>query len=133
MTNAPADEQTRGRRTRVAKAALIGGLVGFVVGLLLMIIWMGNPFSTANEIRYETLTVASVSGEQGRLCWSESPEDRDAPQECAILTLDPQSSVPEEGDTITAGLVDIGAPDGTTRTQIIYATPAEEEPTTDSS
>lgn len=117
------DETTTAGRGR-GQVALIALVVGLLLGVLLFIIWQGNPLSSANEIRYTTVTVGSVSDQQDSLCWSADPADRDATRECAILAIDPQAEVPQVGDTVTIGLVEIDPPDADPRTQIVFAEPA---------
>lgn len=119
------DDATGTGRGRMALIALA---VGFVLGAALIIFIGGNPFSTSNEVTYMDVTVASVSDEADTLCWTTEPSDRDEAQPCAILALDPQASVPQEGAFVTIGLVDIAAPGEQTRTQIVYAAPAEGQP-----
>jgi phosphoribosylglycinamide formyltransferase-1 len=111
------------------KVALIAFAVGLIAGAALLVFIGGNPFSTSNEVMYMDVTVASVSDEADTLCWTTAPSDRDDAQPCAILALDPQVSVPEQGSFVNIGVVDIAAPGEQTRTQIVYAAPAEEEPT----
>jgi hypothetical protein len=116
-------------------------LAGFVLAAVLLLAIGGNPFSDTNEVVYRDITVGSVSPGADQLCWSDRPGQRDAPQQCAILTLDPEGEVPEPGDEVTAGLVRLSTPDGEERLQIIFvsdaaATPGEQpspEPGTDAS
>lgn len=125
-TDTDADTSSASGRGR-GQVALIALAVGFVLAALLFVIWQGNPLSSANEVRYMTVTVGSVSDEGDSLCWSADPAERDATRECAILAIDPQSAVPAAGDTVTIGLVQINPPDAEARTQIVFAEPGTAE------
>jgi hypothetical protein len=84
----------------------------------------GNPFSSANEVAYRDVVVASVTGDADQLCWSDDPDRRDAPQTCAILALDPELEVPAAGDVVTIGVVELRPPDGAELRQVVYVAPA---------
>jgi hypothetical protein len=105
--------------------ALVGVLVGIVLGFLIAWVVGGNPLSDANEVEFVQLTVASVSEEGDRLCWAEDPDRRDSPLQCAILALDPAVEPPGEGTRVTAGLVRVDAPDGTELRQVIHVGPEQ--------
>ena len=103
-------------------------LVGLLIGAAIMtIVWVligGNPLSDSNEIVYREVVVADVTEERDSMCWSQDPQRRDAPQECAILALDPTVESPQPGDALTIGLVQLRPPDGTEAQQVVYAAPA---------
>lgn len=108
-------------RAAGALSAVVGIVVGVVLGLILAGLIDDNPFSDANEVIYREITVRSVTANADAICWSAEPTRRDAPQECAILSLDPASNVPREGDRVVVGVVDLRAPDGVTAKQVIFA------------
>ena len=110
-------------------------LIGLVVGAVIMTgVWLavaGNPFSDVNEIVYSEVLVDTIS--QDRLCWAEEPQRRDTTQQCAILTLDPQQALPEQGDRVVIGVTTLRPASGEQRVQVVYAAPAEADAPTDSS
>ena len=108
-----------------ARAALIGFLLGFLVGVILLVVVGGNPFASANEVSYRDVVVGSVSDTEDSLCWSEDPNDRDESRTCAVLALDPQVRVPEVGDSITIGVVDLAPPGEESQRQIVHAAAAD--------
>lgn len=114
------DRTSRANRGRAAFVAL---LVGLVVGIVLVWSLGGNPLSNANEVVYQEVTVGSVSEAEDQICWSTGPSDRDEERTCAILALDPQATVPSEGDDVTIGVVDISAPGGQSQRQVVFAAP----------
>jgi hypothetical protein len=120
-------EDVHERRAGPNVPAIAGGAViaGFLVAAILLIVIGGNPFSDTNEVVYRDIVVGSVSPGEDQLCWSDRPGERDAPQECAILTLDPEGEVPEAGDEVTVGLVRLATPDGDQRQQIIFVSDAD--------
>ena len=103
-------------------------LVGLLIGAAIMaVVWVlvgGNPLSDSNEVVYREVVVADVTEERDSMCWSQDPQRRDAPQECAILALDPAVESPQPGDALTIGLVQLRPPDGTEAQQVVYAVPA---------
>lgn len=103
----------------------IGLLVGILLAVVVLWVWRGNPFSAANEVRYREVVVGSVGEDEDSICWAEDPDRRDSPQQCAILALDPELEVPESGDRVTIGVVDLSTPDGAERTQVVHVGPAE--------
>lgn len=115
--------QDQPRSRRVLRTALVALLVGFIAGVVLVVLVGGNPLSSANEVRYLDVTVGSIGEEQDSLCWSTDPSERDASRRCAILALDPQMTVPQEGERVTIGLADIAPPGQESRSQIVYAGP----------
>jgi hypothetical protein len=106
-------------------AGLMGLLVGALVVLVLVWVFTGNPFSDVNEIEYIDTVVAQAS--EDRLCWATDPGRRDAPLACGILALDPSLPVPDEGDLVTIGFVELDPPDGASRTQVVYVAEAAAE------
>lgn len=130
----------RPRRPMGGATPLGAGLAGLVVGALLAGIGLvaigGNPFSDANDVTYRDVVVSEISDAGDQICWSTEPGRRDAPQECAILAIDPAAAAPEDGETVTVGLVRLRPPDGRGVQQVVYvrgsggSEPAEE---TDSS
>jgi hypothetical protein len=98
--------------------------VGLILGALgATIAWVatsGNPFSEANEIVYETITVADVTPTSDQICWSQNPERRDAERLCAILALDPAVEPPAPGDVVTIGRVQLRTPEGDDFRQVVY-------------
>ena len=93
------------------------------------VVWIavaGNPFSDANEVVFRDVIVSDVTEARDSLCWSEDPQRRDAPQECAILALDPAIEPPQPGDAVTIGIVQLRAPDGTEAQQVVHAAPPED-------
>ena len=99
-------------------------MVGLVVGALIMTgVWVGiagNPLSDENEVVYETITVASIDSDRDTVCWSEEPGRRDAAQLCAILALDPEVEIPEDGDRVVLGLVMLAPPGKEATRQAVY-------------
>jgi hypothetical protein len=110
-------------------------LLGLVVGAVIMTgVWVavaGNPLSDVNEIVYREVLVDTIS--QDRLCWAEEPQRRDTTQQCAILTLDPQQALPDQGDRVVIGLTTLRPASGEERIQVVYAAPADAAAPTDSS
>jgi hypothetical protein len=123
-------------RTRLGPSgfALLGVLFGLVVGFGAAWAVGGNPLSARNEVSYREVVVNSVSAAADQLCWADDPDRRDSPQTCAILALDPALEVPEEGDTVVIGLVELDTPDGAEFTQVVHVAappPREAEPDED--
>lgn len=118
------DRPAAATRPAPALYVLVGLAIGVLAGFALAWLLGGNPLSAENQVSYTELTVASVSEEGDRLCWAEEPERRDSPLQCAILALDPTADVPEEGNRVVAGLVDLRAPDGTELRQVVHLAPA---------
>ena len=117
-------------RTRLGPTSyvLIGLLLGAIAGFALAWALGGNPLSTANRVEYGEVIVNSVAQDAGQLCWADDPERRDSPQTCAILALDPTLEVPERGDTVGIGLVQLDTPEGEELTQVVpIASPAPRE------
>ena len=117
---------------RQASGSRVGVLlVGLLLGAIIMtVVWIavaGNPFSAANEVLFRDVIVADVTEERDSLCWSEDPQRRDAPQECAILALDPAIEPPQPGDALTIGIVQLRTPDGTEAQQVVHAAPTESD------
>lgn len=123
------DARGERRRRGAARPAFVALIIGFILGVAVMIAITGNPLSSSNEVEYMDVTVGSVSDEEDSLCWSTDPQERDASRRCAILALDPQSTTPSEGDAVTIGLVQIAPPGMESRTQVVYAGPTEAGPT----
>ena len=102
-------------------------LIGLVVGAVIMTgVWVaiaGNPLSDINEIVYREVLVDTIS--QDRLCWAEEPQRRDTTQQCAILTLDPQQELPDQGDRVVIGVTTLRPASGEQRIQVVYAAPVE--------
>lgn len=119
-------EQDMPRREPGSRVGVL--LVGLLVGAAIMaIVWLligGNPLSDSNEVLYREVVVADVTEERDSMCWSQDPQRRDSPQECAILALDPAVESPQPGDALTIGLVQLRPPDGTEAQQVVYAAPA---------
>ena len=105
------------------KVALVAFFVGFVLAVVLLLLVAGNPLATANEVRYTDVVVGPVSQESDELCWSEDAGDPVDTRTCAILALDPRAPIPDEGDEVTLGVVDIRSPGGQEQTQIVFAAP----------
>jgi hypothetical protein len=112
-------------RTRLGPTSyvLIGLLLGVIAGFGLAWLVGGNPLSTANQVEYSEVVVNSVAEDAGQLCWADDPDRRDSPQTCAILALDPTLEVPERGDTVVIGLVQLETPDGEELTQVVHIAP----------
>jgi hypothetical protein len=104
---------------------LIGLLVGLVLGFAAAWLLGGNPFSQANDVVYTEVVVGSVTEEADQICWAEDPERRDSGQTCAILALDPEIEVPEQGEVVTIGIVEFRTPDGAEFTQVVHVAPAD--------
>jgi hypothetical protein len=104
---------------------LIGLLVGLVLGIVLVWVLSGNPFSRANQVVYTEVVVGSVTDDADQICWAEDPDRRDSGQTCAILALDPELDVPEQGDVVTIGIVEFRTPDGSEFTQVVHVAPAD--------
>ena len=121
MTADDHDVRPRGGR---ARAALIGALLGFILGVVLFVVLDGNPFNSTNEVTYRDVVVGSVSESEDSLCWSDNPSDRDESRTCAVLALDPQVRVPQAGQAVTIGVVDIAPPNQESQRQVVYAAPA---------
>jgi hypothetical protein len=121
-TEPTAEERRTGPNLLAIGAGAV--LAGFVLAAVLLLVVGGNPFSDTNEVVYRDITVGSVSPGEDQLCWSDRPGQRDAPQQCAILTLDPEGEAPEPGDEVTVGLVRLSTPDGEERLQIIFVSEA---------
>ena len=121
--------QDQPRRRRGLRTAVVALLVGLIAGIVLVVLVGGNPLSSTNEVRYLDVTVGSIGEQQDSLCWSTDPSERDASRQCAILALDPQTTVPQEGERVTIGLADIAPPGQESRSQIVYAGPAGASPT----
>jgi hypothetical protein len=121
----PADEAGGSRRAGPTSYVLIGLLVGLIGGFILAWVLGGNPFSRANEVVYTDVVVGSVTADADQICWAEDPDRRDSGQTCAILALDPELDVPEEGDVVTIGIVEFRTPDGSEFTQVVHVAPAD--------
>jgi hypothetical protein len=119
-------DSTRGSRLGPTAYVLIGLGIGFLLGLGLAWAVGGNPFSALNEVEYIDVVVGTVTEDADQICWSDDPERRDAGQTCAILALDPALDVPEVGDAVTLGVVDIRTPDGAEFTQVVHAAPSDD-------
>jgi hypothetical protein len=117
-------ERSGGSRPGPTSYVLIGVLVGLVIGFVLAWLLGGNPFSQANRVVYTEVVVGSVTEEADQICWAEDPDRRDSPQTCAILALDPEIDVPETGDRVTIGIVELRTPDDAELTQVVYVGPA---------
>ena len=115
----PSDSASRPSR-RALRLALVALLVGFVLGVALVWSLGGNPLSTTNEVEYRDVQVAVVDTEGGQICWQEEIE-RDSAQQCAILALDPQQSLPGVGDTATLGIVELETPGDDTPRLVVWA------------
>ncbi len=120
-----AERPQGGAHTRLGPTgfALVGVLVGVVIGVGLAWAVGGNPLSDRNEVVYREVTVNSVSPEEDQICWADEPGRRDSPQTCAILALDPEVPVPSPGVTVMIGLVDLDTPDGAQFRQVIHLGP----------
>lgn len=105
---------------------LVGLLIGAIAATVGWVALAGNPFSDANEVVYETITVADVAPEGDQICWSRNPERRDAERLCAILALDPEVDPPMVGDVVTIGRVDVRSPQGDEFRQVVYSRPTGE-------
>ncbi len=112
------------RRLGPTSYLLIGLVIGLIAAVVLLWVTRGNPFSSANEVRYTDVVVGSVSDQADRLCWAEDPDRRDSPQTCAILALDPEIEVPVAGDRVTIGLVELRTPAGDELSQVVHVAPA---------
>lgn len=123
----PSARRSAASRPTPLGTAVIGGLVGAVLMAVLLMFIGGNPFSDVNEVHYQQFTVATVSEEGDRICWSREPDRRDAPLDCAILALDPRVAVPQEGDEIMAGIVTLRTPGGVEIQQLVFAGPPSGE------
>ena len=111
------------RRLGPTSYLLIGAVVGVLAGFALAWAVGGNPFATANRVEYREVTVNSVSAAADQLCWADDPDRRDSPQTCAILALDPALEVPEPGDAVVIGLVELDTPDGAEFSQVVHVAP----------
>jgi hypothetical protein len=107
---------------------LLGLLLGAAAATIALAAVAGNPFSDANEVVYETITVADIAEANDQICWSRNPERRDAEQVCAILALDPAVAPPVAGDRVTIGRVQLRTPQGDDTRQVVYVgrAPADE-------
>jgi hypothetical protein len=105
--------------SRVA-VLFVGLLIGAVAATIAWIALAGNPLSDANEVIYETITVADVTAEGDQICWSRNPERRDAERLCAILALDPAVEPPIVGDVVTIGRIDLRPPQGEESRHVVY-------------
>lgn len=112
------------RRGMGGATPLGAGLAGLIVGALLAGIGLiavgGNPFSDANDVVYREIVVSEISDAGDQICWSTEPGRRDAPQECAILAIDPAAAAPEDGERVTVGLVRLSPPSGDGVQQVVY-------------
>lgn len=115
----------RGPGSRVA-VLLVGLLIGAITATVAWVATAGNPLSDANEVVYETITVADVTPENDQLCWSRNPERRDAERLCAILALDPAVEPPSIGDFVTIGRTELRTPEGDAFRQVVYVRMADE-------
>lgn len=106
-------------------------LIGLIVGALIMTgVWVamaGNPLSDTNEVTFLDITVASLNETEDSICWSENPRRRDAVQLCAILGLDPKARVPEVGDEVTVGVVDLLPPTGNETRHVVYVSAPQDD------
>lgn len=130
MTDDYLEEPRRPEREPAPRAnPAVAGLVGLGVGVVLTAVALflvgGNPFSDTNEVVFQQVTIAAIDSD--RICWSQDPQRRDAPLECAVLALDPALAQPEEGDDVVIGVVDLEGPDVEVR-QVVYAAPATGAP-----
>lgn len=114
------EEAVEAVKSRPVAAGAMGLLVGAAVVFVLLWIVGGNPFSSVNEVEYREIVVEDISDDGDQICWSTDPGRRDAPQDCAILTMDPAAAAPEEGERVTIGIVEVDPPDGEARTQVVY-------------
>jgi hypothetical protein len=106
--------------SRVA-VLLVGLLIGAIAATVAWLAMAGNPLSDANEVVYETITVADVTPQNDQICWSRNPERRDAERVCAILALDPEVIPPAIGDVVTVGIVELRTPQGDEFRQVVYS------------
>lgn len=114
-----------GSRVSVLFVGLLLGAVGVTIAWVAL---GGNPLSDANQVVYETITVADVAEGNDQICWSRNPERRDAERLCAILALDPAVAPPVAGDRVTIGRVQLRTPEGDESRQVIYvAGPSAED------
>ena len=120
-------DDTDGSRSNLLRIGLIAFLLGLVLAVILFLTWTGNPFSDTNEVEYRDVVVGPVSVEGDELCWSPEAGDPLELRECAVLALDPQEAVPSEGEQYTIGVVDLAAPGGQTRRQIVFVAPRGEQ------
>lgn len=106
-------------------------LIGLIVGALIMTgVWVaiaGNPLSDVNEVTFLDITVASLNDTEDSICWSENPRRRDAVQLCAVLGVDPKARVPEVGDEVTVGVVDLQPPAGNETRHVVYVSAAQDD------
>ena len=103
----------------------VGLLIGAAIMTIVWIVVAGNPLANTNEVVFRDIVVSDVTDDLDSLCWSQDPQRRDAPQECAILALDPALEPPQPGDALTIGVVQLRAPDGTEAQQVIHAVPSD--------
>jgi hypothetical protein len=120
------DRRRDGVRARPPLFVLTGLVLGVIVGFLLAALLAGNPFSTANRVTYTDITIGSLQDDQ--VCWSIEPGRRDSPQNCAILALDPSLALPQVGDLVTIGIVELRTPDGDQFRQVIWMSSAGSGP-----
>jgi hypothetical protein len=113
--------------TRLGPTAfgLIGAAIGLVLGFALAWAVGGNPFSDTNEVVYRDVIVGSITEAADQLCWAQDPDRRDSQQECAILALDPALEVPQPGQAVTIGIVEVATPDGDEFTQVVHVAPTD--------
>lgn len=112
--------------SRVA-VLFVGLVIGAIAATVAWVALSGNPLSDANEVVYETITVADVTPANDQICWSRNPERRDAERLCAILALDPEVVPPAVGDVVTIGRIELRTPQGDEFRQVVYSSLVGEE------
>ena len=136
------ERPARGRGGMGGATPLGAGLAGLLVGALLagivLIAVGGKPFYDANDVTYREIVIEDISDAGDQVCWAREPGRRDAPQDCAILAIDPAAAQPEEGERVTIGLGRLRPPEGDSVLQVVYvrgsapaespAEPGEENP-----
>ncbi len=112
----------------------MGLLVGFLLGVVLLVVLTGNPFSSSNEITYQQVRVIATTEDGDGICVTSdlaSTAPATGSQECAVLGLAAGVEAPAEGDVVMAGLARVSPPEGDAYLQIVWVEGTEVEPPTE--